>query len=177
MPKGVYKHTHNVWNKGKKGEYRLWVNGRKFTPEWIEKIKVANQEKAKKRIGIKRPEFSEEWRRKIGIGNKGKVMSQESRDKISKGLRYGVKNKVTMGTLRRREEKAGRKRPDSCELCGADSHRICFDHDHETGLFRGWICNRCNSTLGFVEDSIEILEKMINYLKITKKLSDRNAGY
>jgi hypothetical protein len=40
---------------------------------------------------------------------------------------------------------------------------IC--HCHETGLFRGWICKSCNSALGFVKDDIQILNKLIEYVK------------
>ncbi len=74
--------------------------------------------------------------------------------------------------LKKKELKAGRPRPDYCELCSIASNRICFDHDHVTGLFRGWICHRCNATLGFVEDSPELLEKLAQYLRVAKKNSE-----
>src|ERR1035438_431670 len=55
-----------------------------------------------------------------------------------------------------------------CELCNGvpkgRSGRTCFDHDHETGEFRGWICGRCNLVLGLVKDDTELLDKMIVYL-------------
>lgn len=62
------------------------------------------------------------------------------------------------------EKIAGRKKPEQCEVCGAFG-RIVFDHDHKTGEFRGWICNRCNVALGMANDNIEILELLIKYLK------------
>ena len=55
-------------------------------------------------------------------------------------------------------------RPDYCEVCG-DEGKICWDHDHATGLFRGWLCNRCNRTLGFVYDNPEVLRKLAEYLE------------
>ena len=64
----------------------------------------------------------------------------------------------------RREKLAGRKKPKQCEVCGAFG-RICFDHVHDTGKFRGWICNRCNSALGFVKDSPELLRRLADYLE------------
>ena len=62
------------------------------------------------------------------------------------------------------ELKAGRKRPDKCELCGS-KEKICFDHNHKTGKFRGWICDKCNKALGLVKDNVQTLELMIKYIK------------
>lgn len=59
---------------------------------------------------------------------------------------------------------AGRPRPESCELCGNEA-RTVFDHCHTTGKFRGWLCDRCNRTLGQVKDSAELLLMMMEYLK------------
>jgi hypothetical protein len=63
----------------------------------------------------------------------------------------------------KRVEIAGRPRPEYCELCGKQD-RIVFDHCHESELFRGWICDRCNKVLGLVKDDMILLEKMIDYL-------------
>lgn len=41
----------------------------------------------------------------------------------------------------------------------------CFDHDHITGKFRGWLCPPCNIALGLAEDNVVILSKMIRYLE------------
>jgi hypothetical protein len=59
---------------------------------------------------------------------------------------------------------AGRPRPDSCELCGGAEGGIVFDHCHESGLFRGWICDRCNKTLGLLRDDAGLLLRMATYL-------------
>jgi len=40
-----------------------------------------------------------------------------------------------------------------------------LDHDHKTGNFRGWICNKCNSALGFFEDDINYVRRSVNYLE------------
>lgn len=66
------------------------------------------------------------------------------------------------------EKKAGRARPESCELCGSIG-KICFDHDHNTGEFRGWICWRCNIVLGHVRDNSELLMEMVKYLASNQK--------
>ena len=70
----------------------------------------------------------------------------------------------------KKEEVAGRKKPDTCDICQTDGakgglKRIVFDHCHSTGLFRGWICDRCNKVLGHVHDNPMILLKMALYLE------------
>jgi len=57
--------------------------------------------------------------------------------------------------------------PSCCETCGREfspTRKPVLDHSHETGLFRGWLCNSCNSGLGQFGDNIELLQKAIDYL-------------
>lgn len=61
--------------------------------------------------------------------------------------------------------RAGRPKPTQCELCG-DGGKIVYDHDHYSDKFRGWLCDRCNRTLGQVKDNINLLRKMISYLEV-----------
>lgn len=51
-----------------------------------------------------------------------------------------------------------------CELCEG-SQRISFDHDSSTGVFRGWLCIKCNTALGLVNEDIDLLQRMIDYLR------------
>ena len=41
----------------------------------------------------------------------------------------------------------------------------CLDHDHETGKFRGYICNLCNTGISNLQENIQILVSAIKYLK------------
>jgi len=70
---------------------------------------------------------------------------------------------------RKRERLAGRPKPDACEVCGSNEQYehigICFDHDHTTGQFRGWLCAKCNLALGLVDDNPERLLKLALYLE------------
>lgn len=54
-----------------------------------------------------------------------------------------------------------------CECCGVmtEPKDIRMDHCHDTHRFRGWLCNTCNTGIGSMGDSIEGLERAINYLK------------
>jgi len=42
--------------------------------------------------------------------------------------------------------------------------RLGLDHCHSTGVFRGWLCSKCNAGLGFFGDNLAGLEKAIAYL-------------
>lgn len=73
---------------------------------------------------------------------------------------------IANATLNKRSNKeflAGRAKPDICEVCG-QKDRICFDHDHITGEFRGWLCFKCNTTLGYARDNPAILHALEMYL-------------
>lgn len=56
-----------------------------------------------------------------------------------------------------------------CGICsrgpnGRGRH-LHVDHDHETGNLRGLLCHSCNTSLGHFKDSIETLQRAINYLR------------
>jgi hypothetical protein len=53
---------------------------------------------------------------------------------------------------------------DICEQPPRAGYRLCFDHDHKTGLYRGMLCINCNHLLGKAGDNIEVLQKAIHYL-------------
>jgi hypothetical protein len=41
----------------------------------------------------------------------------------------------------------------------------CLDHDHDTGDIRGWLCHKCNTSLGGFKDKIYYLDRAKKYLK------------
>jgi hypothetical protein len=64
------------------------------------------------------------------------------------------------------DEAATRCRPTVCEVCkGANGQRICFDHDHATGQFRGWLCDQCNRAIGLLGEDPQILRTLADYLE------------
>ncbi len=52
-----------------------------------------------------------------------------------------------------------------CEICGKTHSRLFCDHDHHTKVFRGWLCNSCNSALGRFGDNEHGVMRLINYLR------------
>lgn len=71
--------------------------------------------------------------------------------------------------VRDQEVIAGRPRPDICDICAKPQPRIVFDHSHQHGHFRGWLCDRCNTILGWAEDDAQLLLAMVAYLRRTKE--------
>lgn len=59
-----------------------------------------------------------------------------------------------------------------CEICGSTAQeanpaktRLCIDHDHATGEFRGLLCTPCNVMIGNALDDPEILLAAAAYLR------------
>ncbi len=53
---------------------------------------------------------------------------------------------------------------DCCEICGHKEHLV-YDHCHDTMEFRGVLCSRCNGALGKLGDTVEDIERVLDYLK------------
>jgi len=60
-----------------------------------------------------------------------------------------------------------------CACCGVpmthdkDITGMCFDHDPVTETFRGYICKKCNTSIGGLGDDLEGLMKAVKYLTTT----------
>jgi hypothetical protein len=59
---------------------------------------------------------------------------------------------------------------DCCEVCGS-KEKLGYDHCHSTMQFRGVLCNKCNRSIGMLGDTVESLQKVLDYLK-----GDKNEG-
>lgn len=61
----------------------------------------------------------------------------------------------------------GRTKPlgTPCDNCGKTNLRLSLDHCHDTGVFRGWLCQPCNTSIGVLGDDIEGLKKAVSYLE------------
>ena len=56
-----------------------------------------------------------------------------------------------------------------CLICGRSQEelgkKLAVDHCHTTSKIRGLLCLHCNTALGQVQENIEVLQKMIQYIK------------
>lgn len=56
-----------------------------------------------------------------------------------------------------------------CDSCKRPiEHQPYCDHDHNNGEFRGWLCVRCNTALGVVDNAV-LLQQLIAYKERTTK--------
>ena len=54
-----------------------------------------------------------------------------------------------------------------CLIC-RDIANLVVDHDHKTKAIRGLLCNLCNTSLGGFRESIELLQRAIQYLMVVE---------
>lgn len=53
-----------------------------------------------------------------------------------------------------------------CAICkGTCTKALAADHDHDTGVFRGLLCNSCNRGLGYFKDNMKLLKEAYKYLE------------
>lgn len=73
-------------------------------------------------------------------------------------------NRITRKLRSNHIKQFGMPTNSACEIC--EKHLpLVFDHDHETLLFRGWLCRHCNVAVGKLGDNIAGLKKAIKYLQ------------
>ena len=121
-------------------------------PPDLEKRRAKVLEKGRKRL--KNPVYQVENRARSKAWREVNSEKTRANNKVSKGRAFAEKELL-----------AGRPRPLVCDICGRSGRVIHFDHDHERGHFRGWICGQDNMALGLVRDDVSLLRKMIAYLE------------
>jgi uncharacterized Zn ribbon protein len=89
----------------------------------------------------------------------------------NKGLSKGKNNAITVA------KKVGMsyKAPPgtTCEIC-KKTDNIVFDHHHQKEVFRGWLCNGCNRSIGMLGEDIYKLVDCLNYLN---KMDDKRLHF
>ena len=71
-----------------------------------------------------------------------------------------------MGRLRKQLRKEHKPPEDSrCQVCNKQATPLLLDHDHQTDLFRGYLCNACNLGIGNFLDDPTLLRAAIHYLE------------
>ena len=63
-------------------------------------------------------------------------------------------------------------KPFHCPVCEKTIIRqfqndVVLDHSHKTGEIRGWVCRQCNSSIGMLNEDVNILQRAIKWLQGT----------
>lgn len=97
--------------------------------------------------------YENERRRKLGWTNPAQKKRQQRYDRKKRGL-----------------PEPTRDSPENCELCQRNpgKYGMHLDHCHATNAFRGWLCGKCNMGIGALGDTIEGLQRAIEYLQRAK---------
>ncbi len=97
--------------------------------------------------------------------------------KYHRANRFKVSLRMLRNTARRKgwqpctatEEELRASYTGKCEICHVPelelTRNLHVDHCHETGEFRGWLCNNCNMAIGFMRDSREIALNAVLYIQ------------
>ena len=152
--------------------YRERKRKRAHTRAYFKAWKKANPEKVaeyERRYTEKHPETRQKAIAKYRATHADEI---RKRDRENKRRIRAINPEAEKARLERwkakQEEKkleiAGRPRAERCDICGSQEKTV-FDHCHASQCFRGWLCDRCNRTLGQVKDDVTLLAKMIAYLE------------
>lgn len=78
--------------------------------------------------------------------------------------------------VRSKLHKKAPDKPSVCECCKENPIKWVLDHDHSDDCFRGWICDRCNTGIGKLGDTLDGVIKAVNYLIMAnqRKIKDSN---
>lgn len=114
-----------------------------------------NRDKVNKRAATYRNNKGLEWRRQI----KSRVSAEKV--KCYNLRRYGITIEQYNMLL---EFQDG-----ACAVCkrteNSDGKMLYVDHCHDTGAIRGLLCRKCNTGIGLLGDSVDGIEKALNYLR------------
>jgi hypothetical protein len=116
--------------------------------EVLDRYRLENKEHVNKQAQKYRKPYSEEQEKRLMSNRYTRIKSQFGWDKDRVNAML-----VAQGYV--------------CAICGQpnpNGNNLGLDHDHKTGIPREFLCHRCNSALGYVDDDVKLLEDMITYL-------------
>lgn len=102
--------------------------------------------------------------------NKNNPAFQEHRRAYLREWRRNNKvkqNAISLKSYHKRKQDLGKTCPVAeCPIC-LKVKKLVWDHDHQTGEFRGWICRQCNIALGLIGDDYSAVRRLMAYLQGT----------
>jgi hypothetical protein len=145
--------------KLKESRHSWYEKNKDLVREYSKKYNSLNREKKAKNFNLwkqKNPERLKALKRKSYENNRLK----EKNKKLKKN--YGITLEDYNLMLASQNYKC-----DIClKHCELERNKILVvDHDHKTGKVRALLCDRCNKSLGILEENILLLESMISFLR------------
>ena len=120
-------------------------------------------------------EFNKQLDRKCGVAGRCKQCQSiyhkqwytKNKERMKERFRknnYSLRYNITIEDY----EKLLAKQNNSCAICystkGSANKRLAVDHNHQTGVVRGLLCDECNTGLGKFKDNTSLLTNAIAYL-------------
>lgn len=140
--------------------------------EWRSKGEFNKDNKSKDGLSYRCRSCRKKYRREDEVKARTSVYNKKYADKKpdlmkAKDRKNSLKRFWNMTVEQFEEMKAAQG--ETCALCPkteSNPHKaLCIDRCHETGKIRGLLCDNHNRAMGLFKDSIEDMEKAINYLK------------
>lgn len=143
--------------------------------KWYANNKAKAQQKANDRYALKKEEINarrKELRKqnpeKYRAFGKQRYHSNKNKFKEYSWKAAGIKSMTVEKYKQLYLEQNG-----CCAICKTSQENLnktlCVDHDHATGEIRGLLCDSCNRALGYLKDSVDLLEASIVYLKKSER--------
>ncbi len=111
--------------------------------------------------------YQQEWRK----NNRDKYLGYREKEKSHPNYKdWGRRSKLKKNFNLSLEDYNDmfNKQNGECACCGVHqsslSISLAVDHCHKTGKIRKLLCKRCNLVLGLVEEDINLLLNLINYI-------------
>ena len=188
-----YGRTHKVYNgnKVKNPFYSLWFerkNNSLLSSEWLDfwqfvkdispkpegnyflvrldatKPYAIDNFKWQEHLKRKKDESRKDWHARKWAARQAAHPSMEIKRSLKR--KYGMTSEQYHEKLRQQNNVCYicKKAETSIDGKTGNLKNLAVDHCHETGKWRDLLCSRCNTTIGKVEESIEILDAMKAYL-------------
>lgn len=154
-------------DKEKEKIKRKEIRARRANPENREKERIYNRRYQQENKDAKTA-YMREWRKanadlvrayERAYYNENRSNTKEKRRDTELKKSYGISLNEFNELFKLQDNKCANRK------CSGVCTRWGLDHDHKTGKVRGILCSNCNTSLGLVKDSVDVLEGLIGYLK------------
>lgn len=177
--KAYYINNHNkIMSKEK--EYR--ENNKEQIKQQRKNYEINNKEKVRnrhKQYYLNNKEKVQEYHKQYYIKNKEYVDNRSKKWKVNnKNKVFNIMLKYKYGITVEQKNQMIIIQNNKCACCkdplDNNPRNVCIDHDHITGKLRKVLCQKCNKSLGIMEENVDKISKLLEYAKYCNKLREIN---